>query len=176
MGIVANDAMPQQTVKPFPGGANNIYSAGVVEANNQNALQNALINPSSGGKKRKYRFKGGAAEVLVPPVPSYAPGSSQATTNNTALTSLALKTQNGAAYDNTVNSSPAEVASISAQQNSVYYGSGGSIKKKSISKSKYKKGGSWPKWGCLSGGKKTRRNKKKHMSKRRKTKRHQKNA
>jgi hypothetical protein len=172
MTIVANDAMPPPTVKPLPAGANNIYSAGVVQSNTQNALQNSLVNRSGGGKKRKYGFKGGAAEVLVPTVPSYAANQSGAQTNNTALTTLSLKAGNAAAYDNTVNSNQAQVANISAQQNKVYYSGGGPIKKKSMSKSKSMKGGTWPKWGCLSGGKKTRRNKKKHISKRRKTKRH----
>ena len=167
MSVVANNFMPPPTVKPFPGGANNVYSAGVVQSNTQNARQNALINPSSGGgKKRKYRFKGGAAQVLVPPVPSYAANQGGAQANNTAITTLSLKTGNAAAYDNTVNGNQAQVANISAQQNKVYYSGGRSIKQKSM------KGGSWPKWGCLSGGKKTRRNKKKHISKRRKTKRH----
>jgi hypothetical protein len=57
-----------------PSGSNGgVYNAGLVTGQNSAASQNALINATKGGKKR--RFKGGNGQIAVPAVSvSYADG------------------------------------------------------------------------------------------------------
>jgi len=170
--IVQTDALPQNTVKPFPGGANNIYTAGLVTQNNQNLKQNTLVGKQSGGKKR---YRGGAVPLSPTPVvqvqaaPSYAVNKDVTNDINTKIAGLAVSNQNNAAFDGTVNGNPSDTARIAAQQQATYTGKGGSIKRRTTSKSK--KGGSWTVWGCLSGGKKSRKSRR---SRRRKTRKHMK--
>ena len=183
--VVQTGALPPNTVKPFPQGSNSVYTAGTVQQNNQNAAQNALVgNRQAGGKKRKLRLRGGAPAPLSPapsqpPVvqvaaaPSYAVNKTETNSINTQIAGLAVSTQNNAALDGTVNGNQADAALISAQQQAVYSGKGGSIRRRHRTSSNSKKGGSWPVWGCLSGGKKSRRYKK-CKCKRRKTRKHMK--
>jgi hypothetical protein len=162
--IISNTAQQPYKTTPFPGGANSIHTAGIVQQQNQNTAQNNLISGTGGGKRRIKR--GGAAQgppqVQVSTLPSYTPNAGPANTTNTQIASLAVNTQNNAAYDKTVNGNQAQVAAINANQQAVYNKTGGSRK--------YKKGGSWPIWGCLSGGKKSKRNKRK--CKKRKTRKY----
>jgi hypothetical protein len=155
--IIQSTALPTSTTKPFPTGSNSIYTAGVVEQRNQSQIQTNLVKKSGGGKRY---MRGGQPMVAVQSAPSYAPDKTATNNNNAALTELAQKTQNNAAFDKTTSQS--QVASISTQQQNVYNGKGG------------KRGGSWPHWGCLSGGKQTRKKrcKKRRCRKRRKTRRH----
>ena len=68
--------------------------------------------------------------------------------------------------DKTVNGNQADAAALSAKQNAIYNtGKGGSKRKRASNK----RGGYWPKWGCLSGGK---RRTKKCKCKRRKSRKH----
>jgi hypothetical protein len=85
----------------MPAGSNGgLYSAGLVSGQNSAASQNALINATKGGKKR--RFMGGAQLIAVPAVSvAYADGGKTAglVADMTKLTS----TQNAQAqYDNKV--------------------------------------------------------------------------
>ena len=172
--VVNTGAVPANTTKPLPPGANNIYSAGTITQQNQAQQQATLAQNGGIRKKRKsrMRMRGGAAPVVVvTPAPSYAVDKSATNANNTDIAKLANSTQNNARFDNTT--SQAQVAALSAEQDSVYKGTGG--RKWSSSRKLGKKGGSWPIWGCLSGGKKSRRYRKNCKCKSRKhikTKRH----
>ena len=166
--IIQTDAVPPNIQKPFPAGSNNVYNAGIVSQNNQNKLQNTLAQ--NGGKMRKSRLRGGATPVIgVQPAPSYAVDKDATNANNIAIAKLANNAQSQAALDSTVNGNQADAALISAKQQALYSGRGGSSSKKRRSSSKSKIGGSWPVWGCLSGGKKSRKHRKNCKCKRRKS-------
>jgi hypothetical protein len=158
--VVKTDALPPNVMKPLPPGASDIYKAGMVTQRNEAALQQSLIGGIRRRKKmkksrriRKLVKKGGANPVvLAPAAPSYDTNPQATNANNMALTGLAVSTQNNMAFDTAKNQS--QVAAISAEQQAVYQGKGG---KKWGSN---KKGGSFISWGCLSGGKKTRKHKK----------------
>ena len=170
--VVDTGAVPDNTSKPFPIGSNSIYTAGVVLQKNQAQQQTTLSQGGGIRKKLKYksplmRIGGASPVVVVAGSPSYAVDKTATNANNTQLAKLANDAQNSAAFDNTTSQS--QVAEIAAQQQAVYNGKGG---KKWNS---HKKGGSWPIWGCLSGGKKSRKYKKKckcKSRKHRKTKHH----
>uniref|UniRef100_A0A6C0KMA0 Uncharacterized protein n=1 Tax=viral metagenome TaxID=1070528 RepID=A0A6C0KMA0_9ZZZZ len=131
-------AMPAQKFTPLPPGANSPMSAGIITQQNQAKNQMTLIGA---GLKRRIRG-GGAQMVQVPPVPSGAPNSSLTGSNYKDLTQLAQNQQSQAVYDKAQN--PDDTALI--QQQTL---SGGSLR-----------GGYWPKWECLSGGRKSRNCKK----------------
>ena len=155
--VVQTGALPVATTKPLPPGANNIYTAGVITQNQQNAGQNALIgNKQLGGRKR---YRGGNPPVVsVVSAPSYAVNKTETNDINAQITGLAVSTQNNAVFDGTVGASSGATAAIAAQQQATYNGTKGGSKSKSR---KYlKKGGSWHsamQWGCLSGGKKSKK-------------------
>ena len=160
--VVQTGAVPSNNIKPFPDGSNSIYTAGVVTQQNQAKLQTSLAQ--NGGIRR--RIKGGSAPVIVvPPAPSYAPDQAATNANNMQLAKLANETQSQAVLDKTVNGNQADAATISAKQNAIYTGKGGSKRKRASNK----RGCYWPKWGCLSGGK---RRTKKCKCKRRKSRKH----
>jgi len=175
--IVQTDALPPNTVRPLEPGATNIYDSAIIKSNNQNQLQNKLGGQNGGKRKPKRNMIGGSSNspnpvIVVAPAPSYAVDRQSTNANNTALASLANINQSQAVYDNTVNGTQADTAAISVKQNQQYYGTkGGTIKKRTRSKV-IKKGGSYPKWSCLSGGKKSIKNKKSCRNKRRKTCKH----
>jgi hypothetical protein len=172
--IIQSTALTNSTTKPFPPGSNSIYSAGVVEQRNQSQMQTDLVKKSGGSRRsgsrrrtRSRRMRGGQPMVAVQPAPSYAPDKTATNNNNAALTELAQKTQNNAAFDKTTSQS--QVATISTQQQNIYNGKGGKKKYRKNGK----KGGSWPHWGCLSGGKLTRLTRRKYKKKKsRKTRRY----
>ena len=163
--MIKSSAMPAQTVIPLPPGATSPMNAGYINQQNQIKSQMNLI----GSGKRK-RSRGGAPVVEVPPVSSSAPNSQLTGSNFKDLTQLAQTQQTQAAFDTAKTAS--DTASIQQQQQSLYKSGGSKIK--SGSKRKYKKGGSWPKWECLSGGKKSKRKGRKGRKgrKTRKSKRH----
>jgi hypothetical protein len=142
---------------PLPPGANSPMNAGVINQQNQINAQMNLIGSS----------KGGAPVVQVPPVSSVAPNPELTGNNFKNLTQLAQQQQTDASFDNA--KTPQETAAIQHQQQSLYK-SGGYKRKRTFSK----RGGSWPKWGCLSGGRKTKRKGRKERKGRkgRKSKRH----
>ena len=140
-------AMPAQVVSAMPAGATSPMSAGVKLQEQQNANQMALIGQGkSGGSKKRRRMMGGAVVVQVPPVPSGIVNKDATGGNYQALTTLAQKQQTQAVYDTA--QTPAQTAAIQQQQNVMYKGG---------SSRRGKRGGSWPVWGCFSGGKKSRR-------------------
>jgi hypothetical protein len=136
-------------MKPLPPGATDIYNAGIVKQQNEAALQQSLIGGIRRRKKMKKsrRIKGGAAPVVVVPgAPSYSPNLEQTNKLNTDIAKLANQNESNSIFDKTVGGNQAEVAKLSAQQQSQFKGG-------------KKKGGS-PIWGCLSGGKKSRKHNK----------------
>ena len=181
--VVQTGALPQNTVNPLEAGASNVFQSASMKATNQNYLQNKLVNPSQSGgiKKNKMRMRGGAngvasnsaPVVVVTGAPSYDTNPAQTNANNTQLTALANTVAAQRALDGTVGGTQAQAAVISAKNEAIYNGGikGGSSTKKKRRASK-KKGGSWPKWGCLSGGKKSRKHKKSCKCKRRKSRKH----
>ncbi len=165
--IVKSDALPQQTIQPLEPGANNIFQSGMMAQQNKAQLQHSLVGGIRRRKKtRKFRNikggdKGAQPVVLAPTAPSYDTNPKATDANYTKLTELAVGTQNNAAYDATVFGTPSDVAKISAVQQAPFKGG---RKMRSLNK----RGGFW---GCLSGGKKSRKHTKKCRCKR-KTKRY----
>jgi hypothetical protein len=144
--VVKTDALPSNVMKPLPPGASDIYKAGMVKQQNELELQQSLIGGIKRRKKmrKSRRIKGGATPVVVvPAAPSYSPNIEETNKLYGGIYDLANKNQSNAAYDGTVNGNQAEVAKISAAQQAPFKGG-------------KKKGGS-PVWGCLSGGKKSRK-------------------
>ena len=146
--MIQAGAMPPQTVPAMPAGATSPMSAGVKLQQQQNANQMALIGQgkSGGSKRRRSMKRGGAAVLQVPPVPAGTVNPEATGGNYQALTTLASNQQSQAVFDTATT--PAQTASLAAQQQADYK-SGGSRRGK--------RGGSWPVWGCLSGGKKSKR-------------------
>lgn len=176
--IVQTGALPPQTVSPLEPGAKNVFQSAAMKSTNQNEALAALGNQSGGVRKRKIRMRGGANGVASEAAPvivvagaaSYDTNPAATNAINVQLAGLSNTVAAQKALDGTVGGTQAEAAAISAQQQAVYYGNGGSSwKKRRTSK---KKGGAWPVWGCLSGGKKSRRYKKSCKCKRRKAHRH----
>jgi hypothetical protein len=164
--MIQSTAMPPQVVPAMPAGATSPMSAGVKLQEQQNTNQMALIGQGkSGGSKRRYLRRGGAAVVQVPPVPSGTVNPDATGGNYQALTSLSQNTQTQAVFDTATT--PAQTAGIAAQQQALYKGG---------SSRRGKRGGSWPVWGCFSGGKKSRRRGRKSCKckkrKNKRTKRH----
>lgn len=166
--IIQTGAVPPNTTKPLEPGASNIYDSTIIKQNNQAQLQTALAQ--NGGirraKKKRYMKGGNVPVVMVSSAPSFAVDKDATNANNIAIATIANNAKNNAALDTTT--SQAQVAEIAAQQQAQYKGTGGT-------KIRKKRGGSYPVWGCLSGGKKTRKHKKNCMCKRikhKKTKRH----
>ena len=152
MDATTNDngfKIPIPTQKPFTPGANSPNSSAFLSQQNQNKLQNQL-----GAGRRKKKLRGGAQNsIQVPAPPSYSPNPAATQNNFTQLTTATVNLQAQSAMDSLAQ--PPK--------------SGGS-------KSSYKRGGYWPKWGCLSGGKKSNKKRNKRKTKKtrksRKSKRH----
>ena len=142
-------AMPPQTVQPLAAGATSPMQSAQIQQQQQIQQQMALIGKGkTGGKRTKRRkIRGGAsAQIVVPSVQPGAVNSAQTQTQYADLTALASKQQSQAVFDS------GNTAKVAATQK------GG----------RKMKGGTWPVWGCLSGGKKSRR---RHRRKTRKTRR-----
>lgn len=155
--IIQSKAMPSQSLVPLPPGATSPMNAGYINQQNQIKSQMNLVGSS----------KGGAPVVQVPPVSSSAPNSQLTGSNFKDLTQLAQTAQTNSTFDNAKTASDTDA--LQQQQQSLY--KSGGAKRKSADKRKYKRGGSWPNWRCLSGGKKTKRKGRK-TRKTRKSKRH----
>lgn len=176
--IVQTNALPPQTIPPLEPGAPNVFASAAMKGTNQNQLQ-ATLGQNGGIKRRKMRMRGGAngvatnaaPVVVVAGAPSYDPNPAATNANNMQLAGLANTVSSQAALDGTVGQSQAVLAEAVNKQQSVYDGKGGSSSWKKRRSSK-KKGGAWPVWGCLSGGKKSKRHKKSCKCKRRKAHRH----
>jgi hypothetical protein len=148
--IIQSTAMPVQTIMPLAPGATSPMQS--VQMNQQQQLnqQMALIGNGGGrtrfSKRRKSRkLRGGTTgvanntQILVPSVQPGAVNSGQTAEQYAALTALASRQQSEAVYD-TKNLK------------------GG----KRLKCNKRMKGGMWPVWGCLSGGRRTIRKNRKH--------------
>jgi hypothetical protein len=152
--VVKTNALPPNTMKPLPPGATDIYKAGIVKQQNEAVLQQSLIGGIRRRKKmkksrriRKLAKKGGAAPVVVVAgAPSYSPNLKQTNNLNTNIAILANQNESNSIFDKTVGGNQADVAKLSTQQQLPFKGG-------------KKKGGS-PIWGCLSGGKKSRKHNK----------------
>ena len=173
--MIKSTDMPNQIRTPLPPGSTSPMNAGIKLQQQQTASQMALIGKSGGSKRSRYRsrrFKGGATGapvVQVPPVQSGAPNPEATEGSYKALTLLAQNQANQSVYD--TSKTPADTANAAAQQQALYK-SGGSKNNKNNKNNKNskrgkrgKRGGS-VKWGCFSGG-----NKSKKSHKRRKTNR-----
>jgi hypothetical protein len=147
--IVQASAMPKQELAPLQPGANSPGQSAAMLQQQQINKQMALTG-KTGGKRVKtgsFHLKGGVppnVEVPNPPPGSVNPQQTQG--NYTQLTALAQQQQQQSTYDNA--KTPAETAALQSQNNKVYNSTGG--------RASSKKGGYWPKWGCLSGGKHTK--------------------
>jgi hypothetical protein len=153
----------EQVLPTMLPGARGPMDNGVKMQQQQTDSQMALIGETkAGGKKRKMR--GGEApvapQVQVAAVPAGAVNPQATGENYKGLTQLAQQQQTNATFDNA--KTPSETAALQSQQQSLYSGKGGSKKRmnKRMTKRMNKKGGSWPKWGCLSGGKQSRKSRK----------------
>ena len=86
---------------PLPTNGNGgIYDSGFVTAQQNAAAQNALIQSTTGGKKKHYNHVGGGISVAAIPVPYNDGGSTQGLV--TELTKLNANQQTQAAYDSKV--------------------------------------------------------------------------
>ncbi len=164
--IIKTSAMPSQTVPPLEPGAKSQGDSLIMAQKQQTASQMSLVKNSGGGRRKRRYMRGGVSQIQVPPTP---PGSSQASANNYKdLTTLANKEQAAAEFDSA--KSPGDTAKIqqSIKGGSKRRGTKRRWSKRNGSKSNgYKRGGSFHKWGCLSGGvtkrrRKTRRHTRKH--------------
>lgn len=174
--VVTTNALPSDKVEPLQAGASNVFQSAAMKSTNANVSQNTLINGSkgqNGGIKKQLRGgnsnSNSAPVVVVQSATSYDPNQSATNANNTEIAILANNAKAGAALD-IPGGSPAESAAITARQQNIYYGKGGSKRRRKYSYKFLKKGGSIPMWGCFSGGKKSRRHSKKcRYNKKRKT-------
>jgi hypothetical protein len=173
--VLPNPNLPPPTMSPIPGGS--VGKAVIITQNQQANAQNSLAQTGGirrNSKMNKHRsMKGGEAAVIaVAGAPSFAPDPAAVNANNKSIAMLAAGSGENAKYDALPNqASVARMAAGNSQNSSVK--TGGSRRKRRAAL-KSKKGGSWPAWGCLSGGKKSRRHKKNCMCKRRKTRKHMK--
>lgn len=142
--------MPLQVVPAMPPGSTSPMSAGIKLQQQQTNEHMALIGQGKNGGSKRRRLRGGAEGPPVVQVPAVPTGTvnSQATGGNyKELTALSQQQASQSVYDTA--RTPGQTAGIAAQQQALYSGkTGGS-----------KRGGSWPVWGCLSGGKKSKRRK-----------------
>jgi hypothetical protein len=148
--MIQSSAMPPQSKNTLQPGATSPMNSAYIASQQQTKAQMSLIGSS----------KGGAPTVQVPPVSSTSPNPGQTSDNYKALTQLAQTQQTQSAFDNA--KTPQQTAAIQQQQQALYK-SGGSKRRRS------KRGGSWPKWECLSGGRKTKRKVRKTKRKGRKS-------
>lgn len=175
--IVENTALPQQEIKPLLVGANNPFESAMMAQQNEAKLLNSLVGGVRRRKKSKshrIKLKGGSIGsipvIIAPSAPSIDSSPAVTNANFIKITELAAGAKNAAAFDTTTSQS--QVAKIAENQEAVYFGKGGKKKRSS------KKGGSFPVWGCLSGGKKSKKHKKtsrykrKHRKTRKIMKRH----
>ena len=170
--IIPSTAMPPQPIQPLAAGATSPMQSAQIQQQQQINKQMALIG-KGGAKRRKSRklrggkLRGGSngvannSQILVPPLQTGAVNHEQTAGQYADLTALASKQQSQAVYDS------GNTAAIAASQQ------GG----KRLKGEKRLKGGMWPVWGCLSGGKQTRRRSRriKRSSSKRKYKRNTRN-
>lgn len=142
--------VPQQ-LPPYPAGANSARTASLAMQEQSVNKQMALIG--TGGSKRVK--KGGAAQVIVPPANTPYPDIGNQTANNFKSTTQATINQNAqSAFDACVGKGAGCTAQVVQEQKA------GKRRRRRTrrtrkSKGRLKKGG--VKWGCMSGGKKSKK-------------------
>ena len=160
------------TLQALPPGSTSIYKAGQLQQQ-QNIANTSCLNgncPTKGGKKWKggrkggNKWKGGTSSYVIPTVSTNGvkdAGATQANVN--AITSAQVNGNASGMYDACAGQGPSCTANSLA--NSPFSKTGGS---------KRSRRGGWPKWGCLSGGKRKSRKSKKSRTNRksRKNRRH----
>jgi hypothetical protein len=139
--MIQSDAMPKQIVPAYPANSNSPMSAGLVKQQQQAELQNSLAK--TGGYRRRRTYTKGGAVIQVPPVPAGTISPAATGGNYKGITELAQQQSSQAVYDN--STSPSQTAAIAAQQQS---------QNKTGGSRRGKRGGSFTRWGCFSGGKK----------------------
>ena len=146
--IVNTGAMPVQQISPMPAGATSPMSAGILKQQSQIDQQMALIGKTGGSKikQKKQRHLIGGAVVQVPPLQSGSENPQATLANFMGLTKLSQGIQTQSTFDGAQNAG--DTATIASKQQALY--------KTGVSK----RGGSWPVWGCSSGGKQKRKTRK----------------
>ena len=132
-------------VKPFPVGANSARTAGIAINESNVNKQTSLINTANGGKriKRTLKLKGGASDstITVPTMhvlyPETGSGGQTVNGNITGTTKLGATSASASVYDACLGQGPSCTAAI----------------QKAGRRTKTKGG---LKWGCYSGGLKTK--------------------
>jgi len=139
-----SDGVLLPTIKPFPVGANSARNAGIAINTANTSKQMALLNSAQGGSKKK---RGGASTITVPIFqvlyPENGAGNQTVNGNVTGTTKLGATSFNNSVYDSCV-------------------GQGASC-------TQLKQSGGL-KWGCYSGGKKSKKRSKKRSKKSKKGK------
>ena len=141
-----NDGVLLPTIKPFPVGANSARNAGIAINTANTSKQMALLNSAQGGSKKK---RGGASTITVPIFqvlyPENGAGNQTVNGNVTGTTKLGATSFNNSVYDSCVGKGASCTQEMAKQS--------GGVKQS---------GGNHPvKWGCYSGGKKSKKRSKK---------------
>jgi hypothetical protein len=140
----------QQLAAPPPGSDGSIYSNGKAISSNNADAQNSLAQIGKGGARR--RFKGGAADIVVPPVnvpyPEAGAGSNTTSANVSNSTTVGASLNANSQFDACVGSADPSCGQVAG---------GRKIK------------GGWPDWGCMTGG--IKRSRKRNSSRKRNNKR-----
>lgn len=168
--MINSTSMPPQEVPAMPPGSKGPMDAGIKMQQQQTTNQMFLIGQGKTGGSRRRHMRGGVV-VQVPPVPTGTPNSGATGDSYKGLTTLSQQQSSQAVFDNA--QTPSQTAGLAAQQQAQYSGKTGGSRRGKRGK-RGKRGGSWPVWGCMSGG--TRRRKrckcKRSKSKNNRSKRH----
>ena len=138
-----NDGVLLPTIKPFPVGANSARNAGIAINTANTSKQMALLNSAQGGSKKK---RGGASTITVPIFqvlyPENGAGNQTVNGNVTGTTKLGATSFNNSVYDSCVGQGASCTQEMAKQSGGVKQSGG-------------------LKWGCYSGGKKSKKRSKK---------------
>lgn len=163
-------AMPPQIIQPLAPGATSPMQSAQIQQQQQTDKQMALIGKSGGGKRRsckrrsckRRQYRGGAngvannTQIIVPSVQPGAVNASQTESQYTQLAALSSKQASESVYDK------GNTAAVAANQQ----GGKRMRYRKTMKCRKGMRGGMWPVWGCLSGGRRRTRRTKKGRNKR----------
>jgi hypothetical protein len=147
---------PQQITQTNGSIFNTVNSKMATSSANQNCLTTGNCNKTGG---KRYKSKGGASTMVAPPLYNPVPdgGTSQTNANNITKSTVAMNVNSG--FDACAGKGAGCTTGVEASQQQILNGG----RKKGRGSSK--RGGSWPKWGCMSGGKKSRTGKKSRKNK-----------
>ena len=153
-GVSSLAPPPQQIAQTNGSIFNTVNSKMTTSSANQNCLTTGNCSKSGG---KRYKSKGGASTMVAPPLYNPVPdgGTSQTNANNITKSTVAMNVNSG--FDACAGKGAGCTTGVEASQQQIL--NGGRRRRKSRGSSK--RGGSWPKWGCMSGGKKSRKHKNK---------------